>query len=106
MSSETLIPITLTQRQVIDSCDPEIRSLVELLMGLGYSTSDSGDGVSKLNLDADMLGFPHVIVMTLPDLMSAESERLKARCSLHGMEVEVQAMYSTEDQTAILMVMS
>lgn len=48
--------------------DPGIRNTVRWLNEYGFTTTDSGDGISKLNInDGCALDYPHVMIVVDPD---------------------------------------
>jgi len=53
--------------EILEQCDPGIRSVVEWLWSHGFETSDSGDGVTKLKEGSeydpdDIIRVPHVVL--------------------------------------------
>lgn len=65
-----------------DTLDPGIRDTVAWLQVEGFQTSDSGDGVSKFSPESkydveDLIAFPHVIIMTAPEMLIDEARRLQ-----------------------------
>lgn len=92
-----------------DALDPGIREAVRWLRGLGYWTTDSGDGVTKPAEEQSVDG-PHVsIVIPWVDrdrpieftnwLWKAIVKRLG-----HEPDLDVQAMYNPADQSTIILV--
>jgi hypothetical protein len=57
--------------------DPGIRTAVRMVRILGFTTTDSGDGVSKVGQMDDVLPFPHVVVKLETATMVADTERLQ-----------------------------
>jgi len=73
--------------------DPGITRTVGWLQGLGFHTTDSGDGVSKPKNER-VFDFPHVvIVVDNPEHLISESKRIQFFLELRGIFVEPQ----TED---------
>ena len=85
-----------------EDLDPGIREVVRLLNTLGFHTSDSGDGVTKLQGDDPMecaMDFPHVYCMCPPENLVSECDRLRDALQEKGIEVMVQQ--ETEHAVAI-----
>lgn len=62
-----------------DELDPGIRKTVLLLRSWGFKTTDSGDGVTKVQGGYDprcVLPFPHVAMICDPEALITESQRL------------------------------
>lgn len=74
-----------------ESLDPGIRKVVRLLHEWGFSTTDSGDGVSKLSPDApaadDVIPWPHVFIETTPANLVKDAVRLYAKLLEHGVNI-------------------
>lgn len=62
-----------------DELDPGIREVVRRLNDAGFTTTDSGDGVSKVDwiANGEALDFPHVHVICTGAEMLDETRRLK-----------------------------
>lgn len=80
--------------------DPGIRADVRKLIEAGYTTTDSGDGVSK-NFDEypEALRFPHIAMESPSSNLAREAEQVF--CLLGG-EWVVEGSYSTRDKSFIL----
>ncbi|HET9063697.1 MAG TPA: hypothetical protein VFO62_10450 [Candidatus Binatia bacterium] len=94
--------------------DPGIRETVRRLRAAGFATTDSGDGVSKLEAGTDIgeaLSFPHAVIRCEPDRLVAEARRLHAFLGEHGFCVEpvgvssiwIQADYDPTNDVATIM---
>lgn len=87
--------------------DPGIRKVVMWMRGHGFETTDSGDGITKLDAgDFEALDEPHVFVKVEFDEMVAESKRLLGLLRELGLEVgpgDVQASYDPVDESSVLM---
>lgn len=91
--------------------DPGIRETVRWLNDLGYTTSDSGDGVSKPHV-ARVFDFPHVYVHLdikhkdriahNAHLIMKALEEKGIECD--GREVEVEGVYLAGQQSASIFV--
>jgi hypothetical protein len=79
--------------------DAGIAEVVQLLAEGGFHTTDSGDGVSK-PADERVFNVPHVAATVAPEVLIAESERM---ARLLGDQWHVQATYSPDDKTAVLL---
>jgi len=64
--------------------DPGIRETVRLLRTHGFKTTDSGDGVSKV----DGLSFPHVAMLVTEGEMVREAKRLLKLLRQRGLSFE------------------
>lgn len=91
-----------------EALDPGIREVVRYLRGLGYDTTDSGDGESKLVDGYDpacVLDVPHVAIawrLDLSDIIShARHLRDRLDCTF-GAGWHVQASYDTKDHAVVL----
>lgn len=93
--------------------DPGIRDEVRLLRACGFQTTDSGDGVTKIELIASGCAMPvpniAAVVSTekamhcedcLQDYFIDEADRMQG---LLGPEWVVQASYTTSDKTFLLL---
>lgn len=95
--------------------NPGIVKLVAMVQAVGFTTTDSGDGVTNVELDIQgALGFPHIFMVVDPDRMISESHRLLEllkpaacfdptvdRMPSHPLGT-IEASYSPVDKTAIL----
>lgn len=92
-----------------ETLDPGIREVVRWLHSLGYKTTDSGDGYSKLP-DERAMNVAHVAI----DVSDAERHEnnlvwlanylVYAHCHQHGLpKAVVEASYSTLDDKSLLM---
>lgn len=78
-----------------DQLDPGIRSVVRSLHDAGFTTTDSGDGVSKSNWSyatGGAIPFPHVVASSTVDAMVSDARRLAA---VLGPDWTVEASYQT-----------
>ena len=95
----------MTDEERTMTLDPGIRDIVELIQRLGYTTTDSGDGVSKPADERDF-DVPHVVVRF--DRGALLFDRAWAlHHTLFGAghrSVVVEASYSTGDGVAVLVV--
>lgn len=90
---------------VIEDTDPGIRDLVIALRGVGFNTTDSGDGVSKPP-DERTFEMPHVIISTERFGLLDEADRLQAWLDDNGhASFKVEASYAPRDKTALLLVL-
>jgi hypothetical protein len=83
---DTLDPNTL---------DPGIRTTVLWLREHGFDTRDSGDGVSKIDVNAGdddfaALWYPHVAIIVPPDQLIAEARRLLKLLFARGIRIDEQ----------------
>lgn len=94
-----------------DELDPGIREVVRRLNNAGFTTTDSGDGVSKPEiLDGDALDFPHVYMVEMDDIVG-ESVRLRRLVESWGIavgpvgsKVWIQASFDPcDDQPSVIM---
>jgi hypothetical protein len=108
-----------------DSLDPGIRLLVCWLRARGFETTDSGDGISKdkgpalgtcSNCDAafhdcpnctpaEVLSVPHVHMMSTPETLIADAQRLHADLRAAGIEYgpgTIAATFDPNDGSAVL----
>lgn len=104
----------LTAEIDYDAIDPGVRETVRRLNALGFETTDSGDGVSKLDegYPADeILDFPHVYIRCAPRDVANVSARLKREIERRGFCVEpvghssiwIQATLDPADGTATIL---
>lgn len=102
--------------------DPGIRRLVTLLRERGFNTTDSGDGVTKLQAayceeptfsrptilhEFGILDVPHVVCVTAPEHMMGEARRLRALLDValkDGTRASVDATWTAGADVATLMV--
>lgn len=92
--------------------DPGIRNVVEWLQGLGFNTTDSGDGKTKIGIDEDALDLPHVFMTVDPDDLVPQARLLIAYLRGIGIEVKpngmdekqptIEATYDPADGSAII----
>ena len=80
--------------------DVGIRNTVRLLRDAGFETTDSGDGVSKPQIEGCTLPVPHVFAHTTPVRAFKDAARM-ARLLGKGWHVELS--YSTADQQCFLL---
>lgn len=91
-----------------DECDPGIRDIVRKVNEAGFTTTDSGDGVSKpadwYQPDdhgiTEAMPFPHVVATSTPMSLVSDAERLAA---VLGAGWTVEATYATHDRIATLL---
>lgn len=89
----------------LDALDPGIRNVVSFLRSRGFETTDSGDGVSK-PADERVFEVPHVAIPSTPSAMVLEADYLDAlMLEEFGEGWHVEASYSTEGRSAILLVL-
>lgn len=92
---------------MIEGLDPGIRQTVEWLRSHGFETTDSGDGVSKQDMEC-ALGIPNVFMRVTPDSMVDEALRLLILLQGRGInfhadnEASISASFDPADGTAIL----
>ena len=92
-----------------DELDPGVRDVVRLLREDGFSTCDSGDGVTKPAAgwsEEDALRVPHVFaeIGDHTDLIRIQAERMQWVLTNAGyVDWYVEATYSTRDRKSILM---
>ncbi len=89
------------------SLDEGVRETVRWLRGLGFKTTDSGDGRSKfkVNPNVEALDHPHVFMVVEPDLAIHEAKRLRFELSKVAVEADpcdVQLMFDPLDGVAVL----
>ena len=89
----------------IEECDPGIREVVRKLVGFGYETIDSGDGVSKPD-DWYASGYArdhaHVVVKTTVGRMVQDTETLFCiNRELFGGRFNVDLTYSPGEDPMI-----
>ena len=92
----------MSEMETIEGLDPGIADVVQRLREAGFETTDSGDGVSKPNMECAM-PFPHVAarlrILGDCDWLADEAHRMRAVC---GEGWEVQLSYSTSDGSWLL----
>lgn len=75
-----------------EDLDPGIRQTVRWFRAHGFSTTDSGDGVSKAEELADdegcALNYPHVVIVVEPAELIAETDRTIACLKAIGIECD------------------
>jgi hypothetical protein len=97
-----------------DALDPGIRDTVRRLNILGFETTDSGDGVSKLAAGHpadEILNIPHVFIRCSPRDLADVADRLKRDLERNGFCVEpvghsgiwIQGTLDPADETATIM---
>lgn len=102
--------------------DPGVRRTVALLRGHGFNTTDSGDGVTKLQAayceeptfnrptilhEFGILDVPHVVCVTTPERMMGEARRLRALLDAalrDATRASVDATWTAGSDVATLMV--
>lgn len=88
-----------------DKLDPGIRATVRRIHSWGFSTTDSGDGVTKPAAgDEDALDEPHIHILVDPERGIAEAARLRMCLSMHSLSTvgHIQFTYSPDDGIGIL----
>jgi hypothetical protein len=97
----------VTRLPNIEGLDPGIREVVALLRVNGFETTDSGDGRTKIGNPAwnqeCLLDIPHVFMLTTPDRLVQEADRLADLIAARGVEVGtarvwIEATYSPRDR--------
>ena len=93
---------------MIEGLDSGIRQTVEWLRAHDFETTDSGDGVSKPDMEC-ALDCPNVFMVVVPDSMINESLRLLTLLQERGIdprapgsEVSVEASFDPANGLAIL----
>ena len=96
-----------------DDLDPGIREVVRRLNDALFTTTDSGDGASKVEWieDGEAEDFPHVVITVASDEIEIETNRLKNLVESWGVCVEpvgyspvwIQATYDPCDGLATIM---
>lgn len=86
--------------------DPGIRKTVAYLRGLGFDTTDSGDGKTKVEAIAagEALPFPHVCILAAPDQLVANCRLLQDLIE-HVPGAHVEGSYDSADNVAIITVL-
>ena len=85
--------------------DPGVRDLVRELEGLGFTPTDSGDGVSKAARGWPCLPFLHVFMVVHPADMVREADRLESLLPVldrDGLELLVEVSYRPTDGEGVL----
>ncbi len=88
------------------SIQPTMQRTVEWLRKAGYTTTDSGDGVT--NVEAGMEGaltVPHVFMRVPQANMVQYSHELRRLCTHRGLnplQAKIEASYSPDDGIAVL----
>lgn len=90
--------------------DPGIRTTVQWLNQHFFTTTDSGDGVSKTDLIAtgDALDMPHVFMTCDPEILVAQANRLELALASIGIEATsgtISASYDPVDRIAVIMLL-
>lgn len=85
--------------------DPGIRETVRWLRDRGYSTTDSGDGVTKREAIAagEALDEPHVFMVVKPSEMVRSARTLRVHLKMRGVPHRIEASYEPESDVSILM---
>jgi len=98
----------------IEEIDPGVRKLVAWLNDIGFTTTDSGDGLSKFACGIDeALAFPHVALRCEPSELIDEAQRLRVRLALRGITCTapdgafplrpmIEASYNPVDGVAVI----
>ena len=92
-----------------DDIDPGIREVVRWVNSLGFETTDSGDGVSKLGTMECALDVPHVHIIEL-DVVAAVriADALYAAVITRGIVLDsmrgpsIQLSYDPADSTSVV----
>lgn len=88
-----------------DQLDPGIRQVVRQLNDLGFVTTDSGDGVSKTDMEGAM-DVPNVAIKVDPFYLLGEADRLYRHCAEWGLEdFTIQASYDPVDGSAVILLL-
>lgn len=82
--------------------DPGIREIVRKLRDLGWDTTDSGDGVSKPDMECAM-SFPNIAVATACDRFFRDADALDIELSRIEPGWTVEATYWPACGTVILL---
>lgn len=87
--------------------DPGISLVVRWLRIHGFETTDSGDGVSKVDAiaEGEALAEPHVFMVCKPSDMIAEAHRLLGlleNLDAQGAGARIEASYNPNDGIAII----
>lgn len=93
-----------------DVLDPGICDVVRLLRSHAFDTSDSGDGVTKINMPC-ALSMPHVFIPVDPTQMISATLRLHRVVTAAGVTVSpngqgnvyIEASYDPADDSALIM---
>lgn len=98
------------QETILADLDPGIRDVVQLLWAHGFTTTDSGDGVTKYMLygDDEALTAPHVAITTNPDRLFDDAERLRDALVAEGITLrpgQIQASYDPVDDSCVLLLL-
>lgn len=106
-----VMPLTPDQ---IGMLDPGVRELIVWLRSEGFETVDSGDGITKTDMDCAWPS-PNVAIEVKPSDMISEADRLRhlligkfIRPRQANMEDEphIQATYDPVDKSAILILVN
>lgn len=82
--------------------DPGVRDLVRQLVDLGFTPTDSGDGVSKVDAGR-VFDFLHVFMRTEPEDLIDEAKRLQVLLPVLDVPgLVVEASYRPSDGVGIL----
>ena len=76
----------------VEELDPGIRNVVKFISDMGYHTTDSGDGVTKVG--EGVLPFPHVVVTVPSDRLIRDCNTIM--CELEAMEFGDEIEYGVE----------
>lgn len=94
-----------------DELDPGIREVVRWLRYLGFDTTDSGDGVTKVGEMACAIAEPHVFMVVNDFELLDDADTLHTECSQLGLPAfdpntmkgfKIEATYDPADASAIL----
>jgi len=99
-----------------DELDPGIRKTVRWLNELGFETTDSGDGITKLEAgwpEDELIACPHVVIKVPPQMLVRAARNLKTHLEYAGFCVEptgysnisIQASYDPTDDSAIIVLL-
>lgn len=104
--------MAMTSDNATSDLDPGIRNVVEWLQGLGFHTTDSGDGKTKIGIDEDAIDIPHVFMTVKPSDLVGHAGHLMAYLRAIGIEVTpmgldekrptIEATYDPADGTAVI----
>lgn len=98
-------------KEAVGNIDPGVRGLVQWLIKARFHTTDSGDGVTKLDkyggdMGGEILDVPHVfMVIDNHGAALAEADRLKAKLTRFGVTVApgmISVSYDPADESCIL----
>lgn len=89
-----------------DELDPGIRRTVAYLRGLGYETTDSGDGRTKAEAIAEGLAlpFPHIVIRVSSSALIGYSHDLAKLMLDRVPDGHIEASYDPSDGIALVTV--